>query len=140
LTVSFGVGVTLLVGLDPLVALADGMSVFVGAGVVERPPVGLGPMEGVTVGVAEEVGAIVVVEVTIGVSVCALVGVKVKVASGVSVGALVGVFVDGGESTEKDPLFNTTPIPLPLGSVAAALLSESVEVPGAAPTGTLKIT
>jgi pyruvate/2-oxoglutarate dehydrogenase complex dihydrolipoamide acyltransferase (E2) component len=142
LTVNFGVGVTLLVGLDSLVALADGILVLVYAGVVERPPVGLGPIEGVIVGVVEEVGATVDVgvEVTIGASVVVIVGVKVEVGSGVSVGALVGVFVAGGESTVKEPLFKLTSIPPPLESVAAALLNVSGDVPGAALTNTLKIT
>jgi hypothetical protein len=140
LTVKFGVGVAVRVGVYSLVALADGIPVFVCVGVAEGPPVGLGPMEGVMVGVVEEVGATVEVEVTIGVSVVALVGVKVEVGRGVSVGALVGVFVAGGESTLKEPSFKLTPIPLPLGSVAAALLSVSGDVPGTAPTNTLKTT
>jgi hypothetical protein len=121
-----------------LVSLADGMSVFEGVGVAEGPPVGLDPIEGVTVGVEDIVGEMVDVRVGIGVSVGALVG--VEVAGGVSDGALVGVFVGGGERMVKEPLFNLTVIPPPLGSVAAALLSVSGEVPGAAPTSTLKIT
>lgn len=140
LSVGFSVGVVLLVGLDSLVALADGIPVFEGVGVVEGPSVGLDPIVGVTVGVAEGIGAIVDVEVAIGVLLAALVGMKVEVATGVSEGALVGVFVAGGESTVKEPLLNMTPIPLPLGSVAAALLSIRDEVPGVAPTSTLKIT
>jgi hypothetical protein len=140
LAVRLGVGVMLLVGLVSLVALADGNSVFVCVGVAEGPSVGPGPIEGVMVGVGETVGAMVVVkvEVAAGVSVDALVG--VEVATGVSVDAFVGVVVAGGARTVKELLFNLTDIPLPLGSVAAALLSVSGEVPGAAPTSTVKIT
>jgi hypothetical protein len=114
------------VDLDSLVALADGVLVLVGLSVAEEPPVGLGPIEGVMVEVAGSVGVNVDVDV--------------EVAAGVSVNVLVGVFVTGGESTVKEPLFNLTAIPLPLGSVAAALLSVRGEVPGTAPTSTLKIT
>jgi hypothetical protein len=138
LVVGFSVGVIPLVGLISIVALADGMSVFVGVGVVEGFPVGLGPIDGVTVGVGEIVGAMVDVKVGIGVSVCALVG--VEVAAGVSDGAVVGVIEGGGERTVKEPLFNLTAIPSPLGSEAVALLSVKGEVPGAAPASTLKIT
>jgi hypothetical protein len=114
------------------------MFVFVGIDVAEGPPVGLGPIVGVTVRVGKTVGAMVDVWVGISVSVGALVG--VEVAAGVSVGALEGVAVAGGDSTVKEPLFILTAIPPPLGSVAAALLSARDDVPGAAPANTLKIT
>jgi hypothetical protein len=115
LPVRFGIGVTLLVGLDSFVALGDEMSVFVGAGMVEGPPVELGPIVGDMVGVEEEFGEIVCVDV--------------EVAIGVSEGEFVGVFVACGESTVKEPLFKLTPIPAPPGSVAAALSNVNGEVP-----------
>ena len=92
LAVVFGVGVTLLVGLDSLVTLADGMPVFVCVGVVEGPPVGPGPIEGVSLGarVRVEVGDMEGVEVGLDVNVGVLVGVGVCVADG---GGFVGVAV-----------------------------------------------
>jgi len=123
------------------------VAVLVGAPVGVLPDAGVvvAPLDGVLVGtgvrvlvgVLEGVGegpAEVAVAVEVGVIVGVFAGVEVRV------DVLVGVLVVGGESTVKILLDMLTGTALPTGSVAAALLSVSVDLPGAAPGSTSNIT
>jgi hypothetical protein len=161
-----GVGVRVLVGALVLVTtgpldvelgpaeaeVAVGVRVLVGAVVfVATGPldVELGPAEAeVAVGVRVLVGAVVLVgtgppDVGLGpakveVAVEGAVDVLVGTAGWVAVAR--GVFVAGGASTSKEPSEPLTGTGLPPGSLAAALLNVSDDVPGVAPASTLKLT